>query len=57
MNHGLVVDMPVGESMVCRYVYWDYELEFWGQKLEADLVPLPLHMFNVILGMDVLIKY
>ena len=28
-----------------------------GQKLEVDLVSLPLQMFDVILGMDVLIKY
>ena len=27
MNQGLVVDMPVGESVVCRYVYQGYELE------------------------------
>ena len=42
MNQGLVVDMPVGESMFCRFVYRGCELELGGQKLEVDLVPLPL---------------
>ena len=45
MNQGLVVDMPVGESMVCRYIYRGCDLELRGQKLEVDLVPLPLQMF------------
>ena len=57
MDKGLVVDMSVGESVICRHVNQGCELEFGGQKLEADLVPLPLHMFNIILGMDVLTKY
>ena len=43
--------------MVCRFVYRGCTLELGGQKLEVDLVPLPLQMFNVILGMDVLTKY
>ena len=30
MDPGLVVDVPVGESMVCKYVYQGYELEFGG---------------------------
>ena len=30
MNQGLVVDMPVGESVVCRYVYRGCELELGG---------------------------
>ena len=42
MNQGLVVDMLVGESMVCRHIYRRCELELGGQKLEVDLVPLPL---------------
>ena len=49
--------MPVGESVVCRYVYRGCELELGGQKLEVDLVPLPLQMFDMILGMDFLTKY
>ena len=57
MNQGLVVDMPVGELVVSRYVYRGCELELGGQKLEVDLVPLPLQMFDVILGMDFLTKY
>ena len=57
MNQGLVVDMLVGESVVCRHVYQGCELELGGQKLEVDLVPLPLQMFDVILGMDALTKY
>ena len=57
MNQGLVVDMPVGESVVCRHIYLGCELELGGQKLEVDLVPLPLQMFDVILGMDFLTKY
>ena len=36
MNQGLVVDMSVGELMVCRHVYRGCELELGGQKLEID---------------------
>ena len=57
INQGLIVDMPVGKSVVCRHVYRGCELELGGQKLEVDLVPLQLQMFDVILGMDVLTKY
>ena len=57
MNQGLVIDMLVGESVVCRHVYRGCELELGGQKLEVDLVPLPLQMFDMILGMDFLTKY
>ena len=49
--------MPMDKSMVCRFVYRGCELELGDQKLEVDLVPLPLQMFDVILGMDVLTKY
>ena len=42
MNQGLVVDMPVGELVVCIHVYRGCELELGGQKLEVDLVLLPL---------------
>ena len=42
MNQDLVLDMSVGESMVCTHVYRGCELELGGQKLEVDLVPLPL---------------
>ena len=52
-----VVDMPVGESVVCRHVYRGCELELGGQKLGVDLVPLPLQMFDMILGIDFLTKY
>ena len=33
MNQGLIIDMPVGESVVCRHVYRGCELELGGQKL------------------------
>ena len=49
--------MPVGESVVCRHVYRGCELELGGPKLEVDLVPLPLQIFDMILSMDVLNKY
>ena len=57
MNQGLVVDMPMGELGVCRHVYRGCKLKLGGQKLEVDLVPLPLQMFDMILGMDFLTKY
>ena len=44
MDQGLIVDMPVGESVNCRHVYQGCELEFGGQKIDANLVPLPLQM-------------
>ena len=52
MNQGLVIDMPVGESVVCRHVYRGCELELGSHKLEVDLVPFPLQMFVVIIGIS-----
>ena len=49
--------MSMGESVVYRHVYRECELELGGQKLKVNFVPLPLQMFDVILGMDVLTKY
>ena len=49
--------MLVSELVVCKHVFQGCELEFGGQKLKADLVPLPLQMFDVILTMNFLTKY
>ena len=32
-------------------------MELVGHKLEVDLVPFPLQMFDMIIGMDFLTKY
>ncbi|XP_050211504.1 uncharacterized protein LOC126661687 [Mercurialis annua] len=41
MNHALVVDLPVGQSVVCQHVYKDCEIQIGDPKFEVDLVPFP----------------
>ena len=44
--------MPLGECIRTDRVYKDCPIVVCGRTMCADLVELPIHNFDVILGMD-----
>ena len=57
MSESLVVDIPVGETIVCNHVYKSCELQIGKGVLNVNLVPIHLQVFDIILGMDALSSY
>ncbi|GAV82627.1 RVP_2 domain-containing protein [Cephalotus follicularis] len=57
MPYFLDVSTPTGSSMCADSVYRGCELSIAGVSLYADLIVLPLHDFDVILGRDWLSAY
>jgi len=49
---GFAISTPLGERVDVDIVYKDVKLGIMGCELSADLIPLPLHDFDIILGMD-----
>ena len=47
-----MVSTPLGESVRTDRVYKDCLIVVCGRTMCADLVELPMHDFDVILGMD-----
>ncbi|GAV70007.1 RVP_2 domain-containing protein [Cephalotus follicularis] len=52
MPYVLDVSAPTGGSMCTDSVYGDCEISMAGVTVYADLIVLPIHDFDVILGMD-----
>ncbi|GAV88988.1 RVP_2 domain-containing protein [Cephalotus follicularis] len=52
MPYVLDVSTPTGGSMCTDSVYRDCEISMAGVTVYADLIVLPIHDFDVILGMD-----
>ena len=50
----LVVSIPVGESLLANNIYRDCGIKVKENELKANLIPLDIHDFDVILGMDFL---
>ncbi|XP_022861827.1 uncharacterized protein LOC111382169 [Olea europaea var. sylvestris] len=50
----LVVNTPVGESLLANNKYRDCGIKVKENELKANLIPLDIHDFDVILGMDLL---
>ena len=48
----LVVTTPLGEQIVRTSVFKSYEILMEGVVLKANLIPLEMSDFDVILGMD-----
>ena len=48
----IVVSTPIGENVRTDRVYKDFPIVLCGKTMCADLVELPMHDFDVILGMD-----
>jgi hypothetical protein len=53
----LRVETPVGASMIAKYVLSNCKIMVDGHELLANLVPLKLEEFDVILGMDWLAQW
>ncbi|XP_022889124.1 uncharacterized protein LOC111404565 [Olea europaea var. sylvestris] len=54
LDNELVVMTLVGDSLLANRVYKDCGIRVNNHELKADLIPLDIHEFNVILGMDFL---
>ena len=57
MVERLIVDLPMGESVICDRVLRGCEFNISEVVLKANLIPIPLKVFDVILGMDTLSVY
>ncbi|GAV90822.1 RVP_2 domain-containing protein [Cephalotus follicularis] len=57
MRYILDVSTPTGGSMCTASVYRDCEISMAGVIVHADLIVLPIHDFDVILGIDWLSAY
>ncbi|WCJ39071.1 Transposon Tf2-6 polyprotein [Euphorbia peplus] len=57
LDVGLVVSTPVGNSVLCEHVYRDCNVKIGEHELLANLVPLAIQEFDVILGMDWLSRH
>ena len=47
-----MVSTPLGENVRTDRVYKDFPIVVCGKTMCVDLVELPMHDFDVILGMD-----
>ena len=52
MSDRLVVATPSGNSMIASTVFRDCKIMLAEKEFVADLVPLDMHGFDIILGMD-----
>ena len=48
----IVVSTPLGENVKIDRVYKDCLIVLNGKTIFADMVELPMHNFDVIIGMD-----
>ena len=53
----LSVSTPSGDPMMCTHVYPACDVAIGDMMLYVDLLPLDIHHFDCILGMDWLTKY
>ncbi|XP_028092608.1 uncharacterized protein LOC114292789 [Camellia sinensis] len=57
LSYMLCVSSPLGDSMICASVYFACELQLGDIRVYANLLPLDLTYFDIILGMDCLREY
>ncbi|XP_028108641.1 uncharacterized protein LOC114307430 [Camellia sinensis] len=57
LSYVLCVSSPLGDSMVCTSVYFACELLIGDIRVYANLLPLDMIHFDIILGMDWLSEY
>ncbi|XP_028072152.1 uncharacterized protein LOC114274432 [Camellia sinensis] len=57
LSYMLCVSSPLGASMICATIYLSCELQLGDIRVYANLVPLDMISFDVILGMDWLSVY
>ncbi|GFS46043.1 hypothetical protein Acr_00g0099810 [Actinidia rufa] len=57
LEYELSVSLPSGDTMSCDRVYSSCEIRVNDVPMYVDLIPLEIHGFDVILGMDWLSSY
>jgi hypothetical protein len=57
VEKGFIIGTPMGNMIVTNIVYVDVGVSLSGYETEVDLIPLELHDFDIILGMNWLSKY
>jgi hypothetical protein len=54
---GRAVTTPIGKTMVCKHVVCECPISICGRVLPTNLVALPIFSYDVILGMDWLMRH
>ena len=57
LEPGLAITTPVGKTIVCKRVACECPISICGRVLPANLVVLPMFSYDVILGMDWLMRH
>ena len=57
LSYDLLVTSPMGHSVRVNRVYKDCHLMVHDREFSVDLIALPFHEFDLILGMDWLSKH
>jgi len=57
VKKGFVIGTPMGNMIETNIVYVDVGVSLSRYETQVDLIPLELHDFDIILGMDWLSKY
>ncbi|XP_052302021.1 uncharacterized protein LOC112323659 [Populus trichocarpa] len=57
VEKGFLIGTPMGNMVETNIVYVDVGVSLSGYETEVDLIPLELHDFDIILGMNWLSKY
>ena len=57
VEKGFVIGTPMRNMIETNIVYVDVGVSLSGYETEVDLIPLELHDFDIILGMNWLSKY
>ena len=57
VGKGFIISTPLGKHVDIDVIYMGIKLEIIGCDTHVDLIPLGIHDFDIILGMDWLGKY
>ena len=57
LEYDMLVSSPLGHSVRVNRVYKNYPLTVHDKEFSVDLIALPFHEFDLILGMDSLSKH
>jgi hypothetical protein len=52
IENEFIISTPLSETVNVDHMYKDVQINIGGCELKVDLLPLELHDFDVILGMD-----
>jgi len=52
VEKGFIIGTPMGNMVEKNIVYVSVRVSLSGYETEVDLIPLELHGFNIILGMN-----